>query len=25
MKAERPVKLQIENEHGVALARFALI
>jgi uncharacterized protein len=25
MKTERPVKLQIEDEHGVALARFALI
>ena len=23
--AERPVKLQIEDEHGVALARFALV
>jgi uncharacterized OB-fold protein len=24
MKAERPVELRIEDEHGVALARFAL-
>ena len=25
MAAERPVKLKIEDEHGVALARFALV
>jgi len=25
MKAERPVTLKIEDEHGVALARFALV
>jgi uncharacterized OB-fold protein len=25
MKAERPVTLKIEDEHGVALARFALL
>jgi uncharacterized OB-fold protein len=24
MKAERPVELRIQDEHGVALARFAL-
>lgn len=25
LKADRPVKLKIEDEHGVALARFALV